>query len=102
MVTLPLYQRKTRYQAGLIAGFERFEKHHAIIRPGSFKLPTRRSSNREDTNIPAAAIMTIMCKCADFILLQRVENILACLAKIKWFVNSFFIISHIISVKQQT
>jgi len=62
MVMLLLYQRKTRYQAGLIAGFERFGKHHAIIRPGSFKLPTRRRSNREDSAIPAAAIMTMMFK----------------------------------------
>jgi hypothetical protein len=90
MVTLPFLQRKTRYQAGLIAGLETFEKHHAIIRPGSFKLPTKRRSSREDTTSPAAAIMTIMFRCADFILLQRVENILAYLGKFKRFVNSFF------------
>jgi len=90
MVTLPLLQRKTRYQAGLIAGLETFEKHHAIIRPGSFKLHTRRRSNREDTTIPAAAIMTIMFRCTEFLLLQRIESILAYLGKFKWFVNSFF------------
>jgi len=60
MVTLPLFQRKTRYQAGLIAGSETFEKHHAIIRPGSFKLPTRRRSNREGMITPVALIMPIM------------------------------------------
>jgi len=91
MVTLPFLQRKTRYQAGLIAGSETFEKHHAIIRPGSFKLPTRRRSSREESTIPAAAIMTILTRCDEFILLQRVKNILACLGKCNVFVNSFLI-----------
>jgi hypothetical protein len=57
---LPFIQQKTRYQAGLIAGFEVVLKHHAIIRPGSFKLPTRRRSNREGIISPVALIMPIM------------------------------------------
>jgi hypothetical protein len=35
--------------------------------------------------------MTMLFRCAEFILLQRVENILACLGKCKLFVNSFLL-----------
>jgi hypothetical protein len=53
--------KKIRYQVGLITDFVRFIcLNYVITRPGSFTLPSKRRSNREERNIPVTLIIMIM------------------------------------------
>jgi hypothetical protein len=54
------FEKKIRYQFGLITDFVDSLEHYVIIRPGRLSRTTERRRSNRDTLIPAAVIMAIM------------------------------------------